>query len=455
MRIKPKTLLILLSLLYLSGSVFVVQSFSDLYRQQQISEQREQLAKQVAFTRAKIESLVYQEVFAAESIVIIANLDMQFIEQNWNTLASGLASNSQLIRNIALAPDNIVKYVYPFDGNERALGLDYSTAPKQLATIEKARQQRGIFIAGPLPLVQGGTGLILRFPLYANVLEDDSYWGTLSVVLDDNAIYEQLSLSGSEHITYALKGADSAGEKGRLFFGEAQTFANADLVETVQIPNGTWVLGAKYRISEHTSYQHTLIVVVGISVSLILYFSILFLVRAYLIVKETSLQDDLTHLANRRSIMQRLHYLTQDMGENKQFAIINIDLNGFKSVNDTYGHDAGDALLIHVARNLKKQLRDTDIIARLGGDEFLILLHRINNEEQVIAVVDKLRRHMSSAPLYYKGNELYASLSFGYSCYTQVTLDIENLLSEADARMYADKRRQKAALAKKQAEQQT
>ncbi len=445
MKIRSKHLLLVLSVLYISASIFIVEFFSNLYQQKESAEEQEYLAKQVALMRAKIETAVFQEVFAANSIVIIANLDQDFIIKNWHNITAALTENSNLVRNIALAPNNVIQYVHPFEGNERAIGFDYRTNEEQLATVEKARLSKSVFIAGPLELVQGGTALIVRYPLFTDVTNTDTYWGTLSIVLDINSLYQSLELDQQDNITYGLKGVDGMGIDGQLFFGEENTFTNADTILNVQIPNGKWALAAKFGKSERALSHAGIIRLLGATVSLILYFSILSLARAYYLVKETSMQDDLTHLANRRSIMQRLQHLTKNSKATKHFAIINIDLNDFKAVNDNYGHDTGDALLVHVAHELDEQLRDTDIVARLGGDEFLILLHRVADEEQVQAIVEKLRKHMQSTPLQFKGHEVYASLSFGYSCNSELTLDLENLLSEADMRMYEDKRRQKSA----------
>lgn len=447
MRVKSKHLLIVLSAVYICASVFVIEFFAHLYQQKEIAEEQEYLAKQAALMRAKIETTVFQEVFAANSLVIIANLDKEFTIKNWRSITSALTNNSALIRNIALAPNNVIQFVYPFEGNERAIGFDYRTNPEQLATVEQARLTKKVFIAGPLELVQGGEALIVRFPLFNQAHGEDAYWGTLSVVLDVNSLYQLLKLDRQSNITYALKGVDGTGEQGPLFFGEEATFNNADTKMRIQIPSGEWQLAATFSTTQRAlSHATTIRIVAGI-VCLILYFSILSLARAYYLVKATSLQDHLTGLANRRCVMQRLEALTSDAKVSKQFSIINIDLNDFKLVNDTYGHDAGDALLTHVANELSNQLRDTDIVARVGGDEFLVLLHRINDEAQVLAIVKKLRQHIQNTPMQFKGQQIVASLSFGYSCYSELTLDLENLLTEADVRMYEDKRQQKAAAA--------
>ncbi|MBS3797816.1 MULTISPECIES: diguanylate cyclase [unclassified Pseudoalteromonas] len=431
-------LLILLGTLYVGASVFVVEYFAHLYRQQELVEEQLYLRKQSALLRAKLETTLNQEIFAAESLVVIANINREFIAQHWQHIAAQLVARSQLIRNISLAPDNIVQYVYPLEGNQRAMGFDYRTDEEQFATVEQARLTQSVVLAGPLTLVQGGEALLVQFPLFANPADETSYWGTLSLVLDITTLYQLLELDAQEQVQYALK---NTAKGSQVFYGNANTFAQADVILPLHLPNGRWALAAKFNAAPQP--HATLIRALGALLCLVLFVSVAILVRAYYLVKATSLQDDLTMLANRRAIMQHLNDLTRGAEVHKHFAIINIDVNDFKAVNDSYGHDCGDALLVHIARELQRTLRDSDIIARLGGDEFLVLLHRISSDEQVAAIVDKLRLHIERSPLNYKGHIVYPSISCGFSCYTECTLDIAALLAQADKRMYEDKQSNK------------
>ncbi|WP_105214329.1 MULTISPECIES: diguanylate cyclase [unclassified Pseudoalteromonas] len=431
-------LLILLSTLYLGASAFVIEYFAHLYQQQEYVEEQLYLRKQSALLRAKLETTLNQEIFAAESLVVIANINREFTAQHWQHIAAQLVARSQLVRSITLAPNNIVQYVYPLEGNQRALGFDYRTDEKQFAAIEQAQQTQSVVLAGPFTLVQGGEALLAQFPLFATPADKSSYWGTLSLVLDITTLYHLLELDSQEQVQYALK---NTAEGSLVFYGDADTFTHADVILPLHLPNGRWALAAKFNAEPQR--HATLIRALGALLCLVLFVSVAILVRAYFLVKATSLQDDLTLLANRRAIMLHLDDLTRGSDVHKYFAIINIDVNDFKAVNDSYGHDCGDALLVHIAKELQRTLRDSDIIARLGGDEFLVLLHRINSDEQIAAIVEKLRLHIESSPLNYKGHIIYPSISCGFSCHTECTLDIAALLAQADKRMYEDKQSNK------------
>ncbi|CAM5224412.1 CHASE domain-containing protein [Alishewanella longhuensis] len=119
--------------------------------------------------------------------------------QEWEKLAETLFLKASSIRNIAIAPNNIVSFVYPLAGNEAVLGLDYRSLPEQFLTVELARQRQEIFIAGPLTLLQGGNAVIARMPVFTDPPINNQYWGTCSVVVDIDKLFE---LAGVTALAY-------------------------------------------------------------------------------------------------------------------------------------------------------------------------------------------------------------------------------------------------------------
>ncbi len=149
--------------------------------------------------------------------------------------------------------------------------------------------------------------------------------------------------------------------------------------------------------------------------------------------------DPLTGLPNRTLLHDRLHMSISQAGRNKtQLAVCMLDLDGFKAVNDTYGHAAGDRLLIDFSRRTQNTLRDTDTLARLGGDEFVILLNDLNNLEQGMEVI---RRVLAEASHIYEidGNLLTISASVGVTVFPDDGVDPDLLLRHADQAMYIAK----------------
>jgi diguanylate cyclase (GGDEF)-like protein len=153
--------------------------------------------------------------------------------------------------------------------------------------------------------------------------------------------------------------------------------------------------------------------------------------------------DDLTGLANRRSFLQRLNEACARCDRAKhQVAVLYIDLNGFKHINDSLGHDAGDQTLVQIAQRLTGMLRIQDLVARLGGDEFAILIEPCNAQHEVRELCDRLQAAISE-PLIFEGGRFCISASIGAVFFPSEGVAIEHVLQMADVAMYADKNRRR------------
>jgi diguanylate cyclase (GGDEF)-like protein len=150
--------------------------------------------------------------------------------------------------------------------------------------------------------------------------------------------------------------------------------------------------------------------------------------------------DKLTALPNRSLFLDRLNQnLKQSKRYERKFALLFIDLDGFKSVNDTLGHDAGDELLIKVAERLMGCVRDSDTVARLGGDEFTVILSTITTSDNAKPVARKIIETLS-VPFDIKGHDAQIGASIGISIYPDNGDDTEILLKKADDAMYLAKK---------------
>jgi len=153
--------------------------------------------------------------------------------------------------------------------------------------------------------------------------------------------------------------------------------------------------------------------------------------------------DQLTGILNRRGFESELeHVLERARRYGEQGAIIYIDLDHFKQVNDTYGHPAGDAVLSEVASILGEGVRGTDYVARLGGDEFVVLLVNAT-KGQVHNRARLLEQELNHAHVQWMGNTLPISASTGVQLYNKSNCDKE-LLEKADAAMYEQKQKRHA-----------
>ncbi len=155
--------------------------------------------------------------------------------------------------------------------------------------------------------------------------------------------------------------------------------------------------------------------------------------------------DGLTGLGNREAFMQRLGYKITQANEDSpvgRFAVLFIDLNRFKQINDRFGHDVGDQVLIEIADRLRAMVRPEDMVARLSGDEFVVLLDHIENPDHLHRVRHDIEVALK-APLQALGDEKAVDAGFGGSVgealFPEDGLDAESLLKRADRRMYGNK----------------
>ena len=150
--------------------------------------------------------------------------------------------------------------------------------------------------------------------------------------------------------------------------------------------------------------------------------------------------DTLTGLPNRRMFFDRVeHAIANSRRSGKQLAVLFVDLDRFKEINDTLGHAAGDSVLINVAILLKSAVREVDTVARLGGDEFVILIDTIADPQHVTAIVRKLHDLFQRAMLI-DGHELLVHASMGVSIFPRDGKDADELIQNADQAMYNSKK---------------
>lgn len=149
--------------------------------------------------------------------------------------------------------------------------------------------------------------------------------------------------------------------------------------------------------------------------------------------------DVLTELPNRSMFSQLLNHAIQAAHRyRRQFAVLFIDLDRFKIINDTLGHEAGDRLLQEIARRLKQPLRAVDVVARLGGDEFVILIEEVSDSSQVATVAHKILTSIIK-PLTLMGQECRITASIGICLYPKDAEDEQSLMKNADIAMYLAK----------------
>lgn len=147
--------------------------------------------------------------------------------------------------------------------------------------------------------------------------------------------------------------------------------------------------------------------------------------------------DPLTHLLNRRSMNEKLREAMSDAEHNnKLFSLLMIDIDDFKKVNDTYGHDCGDEVLVSVASTIERNVRESDEVARWGGEEILVLVKQDLDIAGIVA--ERIRKDISEKKHTYKNIEINISVTIGVAGYKE-NQTLQEMIQEADANLYYGK----------------
>lgn len=430
---------------FFCAGLFLVWNFSgwvaDLAEERLQQSANDELRSQVLLAKSKLESALFRDVFLVDSLATLFNIDPQSSGENFYEISTRLLERAENVRNVGMAPNDILEKNYPVEGNEKAIGLDFRTVPSQYETVQAARQAQDIFLAGPLELVQGGRALIARVPVFTDYPANENYWGSLSVVIDYESLMESAGLSRIDNAEIAIRGRNGKGRDGEVFEGTPETFANAEYQGPVVVPNGEWWLAANFKDSLTKEQENLLQLgrwsLIGIYV--LLFCSVCMLWIFYRAERHRANEDFLTGLSNRRFALSYLNRLMSEGNDRNRFCVLTIDLNDFKAINDTHGHDTGDDMLKLVARGLETAVRASDIVARMGGDEFLVILNRCKDKEQADKIIDKIRAQVERQHIQAHGLILYPSLSIGCACNSEGGQDKATLLKLADERMYENK----------------
>ncbi|MDN3612469.1 diguanylate cyclase [Vibrio ostreicida] len=401
--------------------------------------------EELSIVRSELENAIVSDILAVHglSALVASKPNLEFV--GWDLLASSVMRKANHITAISLAPDDVIRYVYPLEGNETTLGLDYRTAPEQWATVKKSREIQELFIAGPISLAQGGHALIARVPIFTDPLYNRHYWGVCSVMISLESLFLEAGVDAyARQYHLSIRGLDSSGRNGPIFYGTQSTFDHAFSKETVKFPYGTWRIAAATKIdfldqSDWFRVHAVRLLGYPMVISLVVAFGTIF--GLYKSASQQALHDTLTALPNRRYFMSTLQHYFEYVEQGEHFAILNVDLDKFKSINDTYGHAAGDRVLEAVAERIQCVLTGSDFVARIGGDEFLIMLLDVTNQQELAVWSDKLKHAICHKPIAYDKHFINIEVSVGYALYDDQYSSINEMLKVADAHMYQQKSR--------------
>lgn len=149
--------------------------------------------------------------------------------------------------------------------------------------------------------------------------------------------------------------------------------------------------------------------------------------------------DDMTKIYNRRTGMARLHEeFARHSRNHEKLTLAMIDIDKFKTINDTYGHQAGDMVIINTAKKIKASLRESDIAFRYGGEEFMLILPG-SNEVEAVRPLERLRANIANDTVDYNDNKIKATISIGIASVLDSETDVAQVIERADKALYKAK----------------
>ena len=518
--------------------------------------------------RARLEERINSNLFLAHGMAANISVRPGLSTAEFGELARVLLDKSTLLRNLAAAPDFVIRFVYPLAGNEKALGVDYRTLPDQWAQAQAAMESGRMVVAGPIQLVQGGQGLVARVPVY----DGRRFWGLVSSVMDIDELARQVGIEElSGRLNLAIRGKDGKGAEGDVFWGDPRLFdgTSGAVVLPVSLPSGAWQIAAvpregwparspyqgvvhasvlllaalgclvtvqrirsrqaliesenRMRAMSQASHDpltmidaednitfwnpaaervfgyteaemlgkklHDIIVlprereranaglkgfartgtgpVVGNIMEMIGVrksgetFPVERAVASFQVrgkwfavgsmrdisrrkqfekrLNELATTDGLTGLSNRRHFLEQAEaQLRQALRYNQEFSFMMLDLDHFKRINDTHGHDAGDEVLRAVARTMREVMRGTDILGRLGGEEFGAVMPE-TGVEAARQVAERLRLGIMEQPIAGPSGFVRITASIGIAHLGSGQTALSDLMKKADLALYEAK----------------
>ncbi len=348
------------------------------------------------------------------------------------------------LSSIQLAPDGIVKQVVPLKGNEGAIGHNLFKDKERVAEARYTKESGKLTLAGPFKLIQGGYGAIGRLPIFLTDVRGRShFWGFTNTVININKILEKIGLANLEEhgLAYELWRDNPATGKREIIAASKAAVVEPE-ERVLQVSNATWVLSVSPQDGWEDKQGIILKIGAGVFACFILTSLAWTIVRLKINtakLEEAAFIDGLTGLPNRRLLFDRLAQAIVHSRRTGTFvAVLYLDLDDFKPINDTLGHKAGDQTLVEIAHRLQESIRTTDIVARLGGDEFIVVLPHLKGEAEWIATAERIR-DVLALPMEIGDTSVKISASIGVTIYPKDNSDEDFLLRHADQALYRAK----------------
>ncbi len=312
-----------------------------------------------------------------------------------------LKDNMDDIRNVGILKDTTITWVYPLEGNESAIGVDLANVANQGESVLRVKENLETLFTGPVDLVQGGVGFIVRLP----IVKDNEYWGMASIVLKaENAFDFIKDISNKNDTEYLITHSENINE---IIFGDLGVIEKSPLKFTTAYSIGAWDV---YTVPMKGWNNYTKIFIFIFILFALVYIYIARSLYKWIVnynlvlndkieLEKKYILDRFTGIYTREYFNIRAYEEFSHAGRYEYpISMIYFDLDHFKNVNDKYGHSTGDKVLLSVVELVKETIRTEDVFSRWGGDEFIILLRETSLEE-AIHISERIRAGIENLPI--------------------------------------------------------
>lgn len=401
-------------------------------------------SKNMLETRAELNAVIYADtVYEQINVGVQATVALEQVLLNdgeisdFDLLAKNLMQNS--FSSMQLAPGGVVTKIYPLEGNEDGF-IDLINDEVRRPYAEYAIQHDKVVIQGPLDLKQGGKGIAVRNPVF---MTDESgertFWGFTICIIKVPDIFEEWLLSLKEFgYNYTLSCKNFTDETKADVVASSGGDMSCPISREFSIGARNWSLavepveGWKVNSTVWVFFAWGIMLTIALTVLSIF---VIIVEKERRRFRDQAHTDGLTGLFNRIGFSTAFQKYVLDNPEEHCVCIM-MDLDDFKFINDLYGHDVGDAALVSLAADIRKNFPHGSISARTGGDEFLVVL---KNTDKVTA--EKLVSDFASMPhsFVWDGKTYSYGVSVGYADYPANAKNQAELIGKADIALYEAK----------------
>lgn len=398
-----------------------------------------------------IQRVVVEGIAATSMLEAKLRLD-DYATTRFDVWATSILAVNRSVKAIQLAPNAIIKMTYPLKGHEEVIGYNLLEDPKIRKGVLKSIEDKTVTFIGPLKLKQNGRmALLVRRPVFDLSSAGGNFWGFATAIIYVEEIAKHLS-QGIENagLNYSLYGDDPDSPDSALIL-QSDTPPNREQGKnfSIAVPNGEWHLTLAHSDGGNRlgTWAHLSLLLLSLCVGYVIYrfqrqahSQAQALVRLNEQLRQLASFDSLTGILNRRQgthIAEELFHLAKRNG--MPYSIAFLDVDHFKQVNDRYGHDAGDFVLIDFTKRISKLIREGDVFVRWGGEEFVLLLPE-TDLAGAEHLCEKVRVCVQDAGVCYKQQEIKLTVSIGVSTLADRDAQVDDTLRRADDAVYLAKR---------------